>query len=130
MLNVPRPLQKKDRLFRLLHGLVGKREKSAISALFHYYKKKKIPFIEDLGLNTFTSFIFHFLFFCIFRTTLAAYGDSQARGLIGAVAASLCQSHSNTRSQPHLHLHHSSWQHWILNPLEQGQGSNPKPHGS
>ena len=63
MLNVPRPLQKKDRLFRLLHGLVGKREKSAISALFHYYKKKKIPFIEDLGLNTFTSFIFHFLFY-------------------------------------------------------------------
>ena len=27
----------------------------------------------------------------------AAYGGSQARGLIGAIAVSLCQSHSNTR---------------------------------
>jgi len=26
-------------------------------------------------------------------------------------------------------LHHSSRQHRILNPLEQGQGSNPNPHG-
>ena len=32
----------------------------------------------------------------------AAYGGSQARGLIGAVAASLGQSHSNTGSAPHL----------------------------
>ena len=28
-----------------------------------------------------------------------AYGDSQARGLIGAVAAGLCQSHSNVGSE-------------------------------
>ena len=26
-------------------------------------------------------------------------------------------------------LHHSSWQHWILIPLERGQESNPHPHG-
>ena len=26
-------------------------------------------------------------------------------------------------------LHHSSQQHWILNPLSGGQGSNPCPHG-
>jgi len=32
--------------------------------------------------------------------TPAAYGGSQARGLIGAVAAGLCQSHSNARSNP------------------------------
>ena len=31
-----------------------------------------------------------------------AYGDSQARGLIGAVAAGLHQSHSNRGSEPHL----------------------------
>ena len=29
-----------------------------------------------------------------------AYGCSQARGLIGAVAAGLCHSHSNTGSEP------------------------------
>ena len=31
-----------------------------------------------------------------------AYGDSQARDLIGATAASLCHSHSNARSKPRL----------------------------
>ena len=31
-----------------------------------------------------------------------AHGGSQARGLIGAVAAGLCQSHSDTRSKPRL----------------------------
>ena len=32
----------------------------------------------------------------------AAYGGSQARGPIRAVAVSLCQSHSNARSEPRL----------------------------
>jgi len=31
-----------------------------------------------------------------------AYGGSQARGLIGATAVSLCQSHSNAGSEPYL----------------------------
>ena len=31
-----------------------------------------------------------------------AYGDSQARGRIGAAAASLHQGHSNAGPQPHL----------------------------
>ena len=43
-----------------------------------------------------------FLFLCLLRATLAAYGGSQARGLIRATAAGLCQSHSNTGSEPHL----------------------------
>ena len=41
-------------------------------------------------------------FFCLFRATPAAYGGSQARGLIGAVAAGLHHSHSNAGSQPSL----------------------------
>ena len=36
-----------------------------------------------------------FILFLLFRTTPTAYGGSQARGRIGAVAAGLCQSHSN-----------------------------------
>ena len=58
-------------------------------------------------------FCAYYLFVCLFaisRATFAAYGGSQARGLIRAVATGLRQSHSNT--------------------TEQGQGSNPKPHGS
>ena len=40
---------------------------------------------------------------CLFvfsRATPAAYGGSQARGLIGAVATGPCYSHSNARSKP------------------------------
>ena len=40
-----------------------------------------------------------YLFF-FFRVTSVAYGSSQARGRIGAAAASLCLSHSHTRSEP------------------------------
>ena len=41
-----------------------------------------------------------FFFFLLFRATGVAYGSSQARGQIGAVAAGLCHSHSNTKSEP------------------------------
>ena len=37
---------------------------------------------------------FFFLVFCLLRAAPVAYGDSQARVLVGAVAASLHQSHS------------------------------------
>ena len=46
-----------------------------------------------------------FTFFCFvlfFRVAPTACGGSQARGLIGAVAAGLCQSHSNASSEPSL----------------------------
>ena len=36
----------------------------------------------------------------VFRTTPAAYGSSQAKGQIGAIAAGLYCSHSNARSEP------------------------------
>lgn len=46
--------------------------------------------------------VFYFFFFLAFQVTPAAYGGSQPRGLIRAVAASLCHSHSNARSELHL----------------------------
>ena len=68
-------------------------------------------------------FLFHFVLFLLYRAAPAAYGGSQARGQIGAIAASLHHSHSNARSEPHLnfHLYHSSWQHRILNPLSEAR---------
>ena len=51
------------------------------------------------------SFLFFFFFFCVFAISWAApvaYGGSQARGAIGAVAAGLHQSHSNSGSEPRL----------------------------
>ena len=44
-------------------------------------------------------FVCLFFVFCLFRAVLSAYGGSQARGLIGAGAAGLCQSRSNARSK-------------------------------
>ena len=60
----------------------------------------------DLCVHSFITAIlfFFFLVFCLwpFRATPAAYGGSQARGLIRAVAAGPHQSHSNARSELHL----------------------------
>ena len=53
-----------------------------------------------------TLFFFIFLFFVfllgISRTASAAYGVSQAKGLIGPVAPGLLQSHCNVGSKSHL----------------------------
>ena len=42
------------------------------------------------------------LSFCLFQAAALAHGGSQARGLIGAIAASLHHSHSYARSEPRL----------------------------
>ena len=48
-------------------------------------------------------FIFYFIYlFLLFRAIPTAYGGSQARGLIGSIAASLHHSHSKAGSEPHL----------------------------
>ena len=44
-------------------------------------------------------FIFIYLFIVFSRATPVLYGGSQARSLMGAVAASLHHSYSNTRSE-------------------------------
>ena len=69
-------------------------------------KNLESPNISELFYKIFffltSFFFFFFFFFCIFRAAPAAYGGSQARGLIGAVAAGLHHSHSNMGSEPHL----------------------------
>ena len=51
--------------------------------------------------SCFFSVLFCFVFgvFLLFRAAPTAYGGSQARGRIGAVAAGLRQSHSNAGSE-------------------------------
>ena len=51
----------------------------------------------------------------------AAYGDSQARGRIRAVATGLCHSHSNARAEPHLQPTPQLTQCRILNPLSKAR---------
>ena len=52
--------------------------------------------------SLFLFFVFFFGLFAFSRAAPVAHGGSQARGLIGAVAAELHQSHSNAGSEPRL----------------------------
>ena len=46
---------------------------------------------------------FFFFFFCLFRAASVAFGSSQARGQIGAIAAGLRHSHSPSNAGSELH---------------------------
>ena len=65
--------------------------------------------------------LFLVLCFRLFRATPKAYGGSQARGWIRAIAAGLCHSYNNARSEPCLWPIPSSRQCWILNPLSKAR---------
>ena len=80
---------------------------------------------------SFSFFLFDFLFFVFFffRAAPAAYGVSQARGRIGAIAADLRHSRSNTGSKPRLGPTPQLTATPDPEPTEQGLGSNPHPHG-
>ena len=69
-----------------------------------------------------------YLFF-FFRATSEAYGCSQARGQIEAVAAGLCHSLSHVGSEPLLRPTRQLVAMTDPYLTEQGQGSNPSPHG-
>ena len=45
---------------------------------------------------------FIYLLFCLFRAARTAYGGSQVRGQIRAVADGLCHNHSNVGCEPYL----------------------------
>ena len=71
----------------------------------HFLPSTISPFSMSMSLLLFYSQVHlcHILFYFIFlllRAAPVAYGGSQARGRIGSTAASLCHSHSNTRSVP------------------------------
>ena len=63
--------------------------------------------------------LLYLFFFFFFLAAPLAYWTSQARSLIGAIAAGLCHSHSNTGSEPHLqpipqaHGDAGSLTHWV-----------------
>ena len=75
-------------------------------------------------------FFFFCLFFAISRAAPAAYGGSQARGRIGAVATGLRQSQSNAGSEPRLQPTPQLMAAPDRQPTEQGQGPNPQPHST
>ena len=78
-------------------------------------KVRRVPHLYDFPQTPITPFFI--LFYCLFKATPEAYGNSQARGPVRAAAASLCHSHSNSRSEPCLRPTPQRTQRWILNPL-------------
>ena len=87
-----------------------------------FFKKNKY----GLRFCTNTFYLKKF-FFVFFRAAPGAYGGSQARGQIGAAAAS--HSHSNTGSKPRLQPTPLFMATPDPSSTEQGQGSNPPPQG-
>ena len=60
-----------------------------------------LPNTRPCGFTPFTWQAFMYLLF-LFRAAPMAYGGSQARGPVGAVAIGLRHRHSNARSEPRL----------------------------
>ena len=65
-----------------------------------------------------------FFIFCLFRAAPVAYGGSQTRGPVGAIAAGLCQSHSKEGSELHLWTTPQLPATPILNPLSKARDRN------
>ena len=61
------------------------------------------------------------LFIYLFRAAPAAYGGSQARGPVGAIATTYTSTTATQDPSCVYDLYHSSRQHWILNPLSEAR---------
>ena len=89
-------------LARKEHGLVSSAELGdrgrEVQGLLQQFKEKPKPSPPPL-INRFLSVC---LSFFSFMAVAMAYGESQARGQIGAAAAGLRHSHSSARAEPHL----------------------------
>jgi len=87
--------------------------------LFTLYYAKLLTYIkENSKMNNNPPICDHFLF-CLFRAAPTAYGNSQAKGRIGAAAASLLQAMSDLS---HIcNPCHSLWKCQILNPLSKAR---------
>ena len=71
-----------------------------------------------------------FVCFCLFAFSMAAraaYGGSQARGRIGAVAAAYTRATATRDPSCVFDLHHRSWQCRIFNPLSKARDRTHNP---
>ena len=71
--------------------------------IYNFFSVQKLHIVRltvVLSLNHYITFFLSFFFLVkLFRASPIAYGGSQARGLIGATAASLHHSYSNAGSE-------------------------------
>ena len=66
-------------------------------------------------------FVLNLYIFFLFRAAPMSYQSSQARGQIRAIAAGLPHSHSKQDPSCICDLHHSLWQCWIPDPLNEAR---------
>ena len=71
--------------------------------------------------NSYNSFFVVVVLVAVSWAAPTAYGGSQAKGLIRAVAAILCQSQSNEESEPCLRPTPQLTSRQILNPLSEAR---------
>ena len=86
------------------------------SCIFLMHRDRRFYLLANLRLGKYPlCWVFFFFFFNLFRAAPMAYGSSQARGPIGAVATA-------TPDLSHVYkLHHSSQHRQILNPLSEAR---------
>ena len=72
------------------------------SRVIQLYRHIYLHFFGFLSFVGYYNFFFLVVSFPFSRDAPVAYGGSQARGLIGAIAAGLRHSHSNSGSEPPL----------------------------
>ena len=105
------PLGGKKTLSLLFQNAFALKHSKSVGYLHRYisglliYISIFLPLPHCLNYYTFgesLEVIPHFCLFVFSRAAPEAYGGSQARGQIRSVATTLCQSHSNTGSEPRL----------------------------
>ena len=75
---------------------------AAVQFYEHHWLKRLFPILFFYFYLLLLLYLFIYLFFAISWAAPTACGGFQARDRIRAVAASLCQSHSKLRSEPHM----------------------------
>ena len=71
-------------------------ERKKTSEYSEFIRHRNVDLVQEIiSLSLFIIY----LFFCLFRAAPSAYGGSQDRGQIGAIAAGLCHSRSNSGSE-------------------------------
>ena len=88
-------------MLTLIPGLYDQGQGELSSAIYRNGEVRSRSLCEwGKGKMMTTSIFIYLLMYLLFRAATMAYGSSQARGLIRAVAAGLYHSHSNAGSDP------------------------------
>ena len=103
-----------SRLFILISKSLGSQEVPIVRPNLFIFTLKVNSLVKRKGLLNFYLFIY-------FRAAPVAYGNSQVRGGIGAVAATYTTATATWDPSLIFQLYQSSWQCQILNPLNEAR---------